>query len=143
MANRIVHFEIEANDKKRASKFYADTFGWDMQAQPEEYGGYIMAVTGDPKEPGGINGGLYQVEHKELNAYSCVISVDDIKKSISAVRAAGGKVHEHNMDDKGNDMGEVIDIPQVGLYAKCEDTEGNRFTLLQPSPAMTPKQPSL
>src|SRR5581483_5375378 len=94
MPNRVVHFEIEAKDKARASKFYADAFGWDMQVQPEEYGGYIIAVTGDPKEPGGINGGLFQVEHKELNAYSCTIAVDDIKKAIADVRAAGGKVNE-------------------------------------------------
>ena len=139
MANRVVHFEIEALDKVRASKFYADAFGWDMQAQPEEYGGYVMAITGDPKVPGGINGGLFQVGKKELNAYSCVIAVDDIKKAIADVRSAGGKVNEHNMNDEGKDMGEIIDIPQVGLYAKCEDTEGNRFTLLQPSPDMTPK----
>ena len=26
-----------------------------------------------------------------------------------------------------------MDIPGVGIYAKCEDTEGNRFTLLQPT----------
>lgn len=136
MPNRVVHFEIEANDKKRASKFYADAFGWDMQVQPEKYGGYVIAVTGDPKQPGGINGGLFQVGKKEINAYSCVIAVDDVKKAIADVRKAGGKVEEHNKNDKGEDMGEVIDIPMVGLYAKCEDTEGNHFTLLQPSSDM-------
>lgn len=140
MPSRVVHFEIEAKDKERASKFYADAFGWDMQKQEEEYGGYVVIVTGDPKEPGGINGGLYQVEKKELNAYSCVISVDDIQKAIADVRAAGGRVFEHNQNDQGKDMGEVIDIPGVGKYAKCEDTEGNRFTLLQPSPDMTPQK---
>ena len=136
MPNRVVHFEIEAKDKKRVSKFYADAFGWDMQTQPEEYGGYVMAKTGDPKEPGGINGGVFQVEKKEINAFSCVIAVDDVKKAIADVRAAGGKVNEHNMNDEGKDMGEIIDIPMVGLYAKCEDTEGNHFTLLQPSDDM-------
>lgn len=126
MPNRVVHFEIEAKDKDRASKFYADAFGWDMQKQPEEYGGYVMAVTGDPKQPGGINGGLFQVEKKELNAFSCVIAVDDINKTMADVKSAGGKV----LDEK------PVDIPKVGLYLKCEDTEGNRFTLLQPSQDM-------
>jgi predicted enzyme related to lactoylglutathione lyase len=123
MPNRIVHFEIEAKDKKRASKFYTDAFGWDMKEQPEEYGGYVTATTGDPKEPSGINGGLFQVEKKELNAFSCVIAVDDVEKSMEDVKNAGGKV----LDEK------PVNIPKVGLYVKCEDTEGNRFTLLQPS----------
>jgi len=33
MANRIVHFEIEAKDTKRASKFYHSAFGWKMDQQ--------------------------------------------------------------------------------------------------------------
>lgn len=136
MPNRIVHFEIEAKDKKRASKFYADAFGWGMEEQPPEYGGYVTITTGPqiPKDISevGINGGIFENGEKELNAFSCVIGVEDIKKAIAGVRSAGGKVEEHNKDDKGNDMGEIINIPMVGLYAKCTDTEGNRFTLLQP-----------
>lgn len=134
MGNRVVHFEIEAKDKNRASKFYADAFGWKMDVQSDDMGGYVVVTTGDPKEPGGINGGIFQVGEKELNAYSCVIAVDDIHQAIKDVRAAGGKVHESNKNDEGQDMGEIIDIPGIGLYAKCEDTEGNRFTLLQPNP---------
>lgn len=57
MPNRVVHFEIEATDKERANKFYADAFGWKMDQMGEEYGGYVVAITGDPNEPGGINGG--------------------------------------------------------------------------------------
>lgn len=138
MANRIVHFEIEAKDKTRASKFYSEAFGWKMDAAGEEYGGYITVITGDPKEPGGINGGIFQSGQKELNAFSCVVSIDDIKKCINDVRAAGGTVAEHNINDEGKDMGEIIDIPMVGLYAKCIDTEGNHFTLLQASGDMMP-----
>lgn len=140
MANRVVHFEIEAKEKARAKKFYSQVFDWKMDEGPEEYGGYVMITTGDPKEPGGINGGMYQEDKKELNAYSCTIAVDDIKKAIADVRKAGGKVFEHNMNGEGKDMGEIMDIPGVGLYAKCEDTEGNRFTLLQPSMDSMPKQ---
>src|SRR5438045_104453 len=129
MANRVVHFEIEAKDTARAKKFYTDAFGWKMEQMPAEMGDYIVITTGDLKEPGGINGGMFQVGDKELNAYSCVISVDDIQKAMADVRAAGGKVLNEKPDD----------IPGIGLYAKCEDTEGNRFTLLQPSPDMKPK----
>ncbi len=123
MANRIVHFEIEAKDPKRAKEFYSKAFGWGMQEGGEEYGGYITVITGDPKEPGGINGGIFKPDgEKELNAYSCVVAVDDINKAVEDVKAAGGKV----LDDK------PVNIPGVGIYAKCEDTERNRFSLLQP-----------
>jgi predicted enzyme related to lactoylglutathione lyase len=139
MANRVVHFEIEAKDRERAKKFYSSTFGWKMDQMGDDFGGYTVVTTGDPKEPGGINGGIFQEDKKELNAYSCTIGVDDIKKAIADVRQAGGKVFEHNMTGDGKDMGEIMDIPGVGKYAKCEDTEGNRFTLLQPSMDMMSK----
>lgn len=129
MTNRVVHFEIEAQDKDRAKKFYTDALGWEMDQMGDEYGGYVVVRTGDPKEPGGINGGMFQVAKKELNSFRCVVAVADVLKSMDQVKAAGGKV----LTDKPDD------IPGVGLYANCEDTEGNRFSLLQPAPAMTPK----
>ena len=130
MANRVVHFEIEAKDTKRAKEFYTKALGWKMEQMDEKYGGYVVIITGDPKEPGGINGGMFQsTTKKELNAYSCVIEVDDINKTMNDVKTAGGKVLSEKPDD----------IPGVGLYAKCEDTEGNRFTLLKPSQDMMPK----
>src|SRR5581483_2392856 len=136
MPNGIVHFEIEAKDKERAKKFYSDAFGWKMDPQPEEYGGYITVTTGDPKEPGGINGGIYQEENKLINAFSCVVAVYDIDKAIEDVKKAGGKVFDDNKTPDGKMLGEKIDIPGIGIYVKCEDTEGNRFTLLQPSSDM-------
>lgn len=130
MPNRVVHFEIEAADKERAKKFYSSAFGWDMQQMGQDFGDYVVIVTGDPKEPGGINGGMFQApKEKQLNAYRCVIAVDDIEKAMADVKAAGGKVLSEKPDD----------VPSVGLFANCEDTEGNRFALLQPSPDMTPK----
>ena len=129
MANRVVHFEIPATDIKRAGDFYTKAFGWEMQTQGPEYAGYVVAMTGPqglPKEIKdiGINGGLYQIEKKDVNAYRCVIGVDDIKKTIEDVKNAGGK----NLEK------EITDIPGVGLFIKCEDTEGNVFSLLQPYP---------
>lgn len=127
MPNRVVHFEIEAKDVQRAKQFYAQAFGWNMQEQGADFGGYIVAVTGDTKEPGGINGGIYksQQEQKEVNAYRCVIAVDDINKAIESVKASGGQV-----------FGEPVNMPQIGTFISCEDTEGNKFSMLQPSPMM-------
>lgn len=128
MANRVVHFEIEAQDKERAENFYSQAFGWKMEQMGEGYDDYVVVTTGDPKEPGGINGGIYQgKDKKEVNAYRCVIGVDDVNKAMEDVKKAGGKVLSEKPDD----------IPNVGLYVSCQDTEGNKFTLLQPSSDMT------
>lgn len=130
MANRVVHFEIEAQDKERAKKFYSNAFGWEMEQMGDDMGNYVVVKTGDPKEPGGINGGIFTspAGGERLNAYSCVISVENIDEAMKKVKSAGGQV-----------MGEKMDIPTVGTYVKCKDTEGNNFSLLQPSPDMMPK----
>lgn len=127
MANRVVHFEIEADDVERAKKFYTDAFGWKMDQMGGDYGGYVVVETGPREEPGGISGGLYKDPSgkKSYNAYICVVDVADIHKAMDAVKAAGGEI-----------LGEIMDIPQVGLNVRCKDTEGNIFSLLQPSPEM-------
>jgi len=144
MANRVVHFEIPATDIKRAGDFYTKAFGWEMQTQGPEYGGYVVAMTGPeglPKDikDTGINGGIYQTDKKDVNAYRCVIGVENIDKAIADVKAAGGKVYNDNKAPDGTVLGEKMDIPQVGVWAKCEDTEGNLFSVLQPSPDMMSK----
>ena len=48
----------------------------------------------------------------------------DIRQAMMA--QAGGKV-----------LGEPMDIPGVGLYVSCFDTEGNRVSMLEPSQRMT------
>jgi predicted enzyme related to lactoylglutathione lyase len=126
MPNRIVHFEIEATDQERAKNFYSQAFGWQMQQMGAEMGEYVVVTTGDPKEPGGINGGIFASPPgatKELNAYSCVVGVENIDQAIAKVKSAGGQV-----------MGDKMDIPAVGTFVRCKDTEGNIFSMLQPSP---------
>ena len=126
MPNRIVHCEIEAADPARAKNFYSQAFGWQMQQMGEDMSNYVVVITGDPKEPGGINGGIFMTPKgatKELNAYSCVVGVDNIDEAMQKVKAAGGEL-----------MGGKMDIPTVGTFARCKDTEGNIFTMLQPLP---------
>jgi predicted enzyme related to lactoylglutathione lyase len=126
MPNRIVHFEIEATDRERVKTFYSQAFGWQMQQMGEEMGSYVVVTTGDPKEPGGINGGIFvnpSAGSKELNAYSCVVGVENIDQAMANVKSAGGQL-----------LGDKMDIPSVGTYVRCRDTEGNIFSMLQPVP---------
>jgi len=126
MPNRIVHFEIEAADRERAKNFYAQAFGWQLQQMGEEMSNYVVVITGDPKEPGGINGGIYGTPPgatKELNAYSCVVGVDNIDRAMDKVKSAGGQL-----------LGDKMAIPTIGTFIRCTDTEGNIFTMLQALP---------
>ena len=125
MPNRVVHFEVEASDPERAKAFYSQAFGWQMQQMGEEMGNYVVVITGDPKEPGGINGGIYKSMSgsKELNGYSCVIGVENIDQAMDKIRSAGGQL-----------QGDKMDIPTVGTFIRCKDTEGNLFSILQPLP---------
>jgi predicted enzyme related to lactoylglutathione lyase len=126
MPNRVVHFEIEASDLERAKKFYSGAFGWKLEQMGADMGNYVLVTTGDPNEPGGINGGIFTPmpgSPEKLNAYSCVIGVDNIDQAMQSVKSAGGQV----LDDK-------MPIPGVGVFARCKDTEGNIFSVLQPEP---------
>lgn len=132
MPSRVVHFEVEAKDLERAKKFYAEAFGWQMnQMGGDDYGDYVMMTSGGPGDLG-INGGLFkfnpQYGTQKMNAFNCVIGVDDIQKAMDDVKKAGGTV-----------LSGPDNIPGVGTYAKCQDTEENYFALLQPSNDMDEK----
>jgi uncharacterized protein len=127
----VVHFEMPYEDAKRVSSFYSKAFGWQMSPQGEKFGDYILATTTEvdpktvrPKNPGAVNGGLFPKKTDWPTQYPpVVIAVDDIKAAMKKVAAAGGKV-----------LGEPVEIPGTGMYVSFTDTEGNRASMLQPSP---------
>ncbi len=127
--NPVVHFEMPYDDRARMAKFYESVFGWKTQQLGEDMGNYVVANTtgaseGDPRKPGAINGGFFPRKADWPAQYpSIVIAVDDLKESIRKVASAGGKV-----------LGEPMEIPGIGQYVSFVDTEGNRVSVLQPSP---------
>lgn len=130
--NPVVHFEMPAEDRKRMSDFYTEAFGWQANQLGEEMGNYVVVMTtecdgtGLPKERGQINGGFFQKDTSNPAQYpSVVIAVDDIVEHMKIVTNAGGKV-----------LGEPWDISGVGRYVSFIDTEGNRASMLEPSPRM-------
>ncbi len=137
--NPVVHFEMPYEDKDRMVNFYSQAFGWQAQMLGSDMGNYVVVTTteGDektkrPKEPGAINGGFYKKPNDPDGQYpSVVIAVEDIHEAIKMVKESGGKVIG---GQKKN--GEPDNIPGVGMYASIIDTEGNRISLLQPSPVM-------
>jgi predicted enzyme related to lactoylglutathione lyase len=123
----VVHFEMPYEDHERLSKFYTDTFGWEMNKLGSDMADYVLAGTTETdknqmvKTPGTINGGFFP-KSPEIPPYpSVVISVDDIQETMKKITAAGGKV-----------IGEPQEIPGIGLWVVFTDTEGNRVSAIEP-----------
>ena len=128
--NPVVHFEMGYFDPERMKKFYQSTFNWDLEQLGSEMGNYIVAHTtetdkdGMVKTPGNINGGFYKkTDDTNTQHPSLVIRVDDLKKHVKIVEAAGGKI-----------LGEPWNIPGTGWYVSFIDTEGNKVSMIQPAP---------
>jgi predicted enzyme related to lactoylglutathione lyase len=136
--NPVVHFEMGYMDKDRMCKFYEGVFGWKLQKMGDDMGNYVLAQTAETdaegmiKEPGRINGGFYQKTDNPLSqAPSIVISVDDIRAAMKSVEDAGGKILGGMQPDGSHTM-EPTEIPGVGMWISAQDTENNRFSILQP-----------
>ena len=123
--NRVIHFEIQADNIERAKKFYEKALGWKIEKVMSKDNGpmdYWMIMTDekDSKEPG-INGGLYERPKDDKHfLFDCTVDVKDIDKSIKDVKANGGTILREKMELKG-----------VGFFAAVKDPEGNKFSLMQ------------
>jgi uncharacterized protein len=123
MANRVIHFEIQADKIDRAKNFYEKTFGWKIEPMmvKEKDGMDYWGLTTGPDGTPGINGGMYmRPADNPLKTFDCTISVDDIDKAVKMVKENGGKIRT-----------EKSEIPGVGWFANCTDTEGNFFGIMQ------------
>jgi predicted enzyme related to lactoylglutathione lyase len=124
----IVHFEIPADDPRRASKFYSDVFGWRIQ-QWENMPYWIVSTTesdqnGTPRNPGAINGGMGKREGP-LKSTVVTIRVNDIDRALKTIEANGGKTVQKKQP-----------IGDMGFTAYFKDSEGNVVGLWQASGSM-------
>jgi predicted enzyme related to lactoylglutathione lyase len=124
MSGRVVHFEIPADDLDRAREFYRSAFGWDLSAVPGMDYTLVQSTptddeTGMPKEPGSINGGMFQRE-EPLTAPVIVIDVDDIDKALETIGGLGGTMAVPRQP-----------VGDMGFAAYFTDPEGNLIGLWQ------------
>ena len=136
----VVHFEMGYQNKQRMVDFYTNVFGWKAQMMGPEMGNYVVAQTTETDDkgmiqtPGNINGGFYQkTDNPSSQAPSVVIAVEDIREAMRDAVAAGGKIMG-TMNQAGEHSEEPQEIPGVGLWMSMMDTEGNRFSILEPKP---------
>ncbi len=115
---RVVHFEIPADDTKRAVEFYKSVFGWQITGW--EGMDYHIAVTGT--DGVGIDGAIMD-RTGTAKTVATTIEVASLEEFIEKVKQAGG-----------TRLTDPSEIPGVGNFCYCRDTEGNVFGLLEPVP---------
>ncbi len=109
--NRIVHFEIPANEPEALTKFYAGLFGWKFQQAPLPGVEYWLCETGT--EGPGINGAIM----KRQNAgqpWMNYVDVASIDATLEQATQLGATVALPKMP-----------IPGVGAIAAFIDPEGH------------------
>jgi uncharacterized protein len=121
----VVHFEIPADDPKRATSFYKKAFGWSTQ-EIQDMGYWMLGTTesneqGAPKNPGSINGGMGKRD-MPLKNITVTISVPDIDEALDKIEKLGGKTVQKKQS-----------IGEMGFTAYFKDSEGNIVGLWQAS----------
>jgi len=121
--DKVVHFEIPADDIARAQKFYTTVFEWKMNSIPGM--GYTILNTtptgenGMPKEPGAINGGMSE-RQEPVKSPVITIDVSNIDEALKKIEQNGGKVV------RGKEA-----VGDMGYAAYFKDSEGNFVGLWQ------------
>jgi predicted enzyme related to lactoylglutathione lyase len=112
--NPVVHFEMPCRDARRAARFYAAAFGWDLRVTRRDPGRATHGVTA-------VDGEGHPRPDAGPGQYPCVvIGVDELHAAMQRVVAAGGRL-----------AGEPQHIPGVGAFVAFIDSEGNRHGMLQ------------
>ena len=122
--NRVVHFELQADDCARAIRFYSGVFGWEFPQWGDNKYWMVMTAPKDSPEPG-INGGLLARPAAlsagcGTNAFVCTVQVADFDAAAAKILGAGGIVA----------MAKFA-IPGMAWQGYFLDTEGNTFGVHQ------------
>lgn len=120
----VVHFEIPADDQDRAREFYGAAFDWRLDVMPElQYTNVLTTPvdeqTQQPREPGAINGGMFE-RTGDLAHPIITVDVDDIDASVERGKAAGGSIALPKLP-----------VPGIGWLAYLKDPDGNIFGMMQ------------
>jgi len=121
--DKVVHFEIPADDVARASAFYGSIFGWDLQDMSGQGMDYTIAMTVPvdeqqmPTERGAINGGMMK-RSDDTPSPVITIEVASIDDAMKRIEGGGGSVVHPRQE-----------IPGMGAFAYFKDSEGNTMGL--------------
>ena len=120
MTNRVVHFEIPANEPEALTKFYRDLFGWTFQKAPIPGVEYWLCDTGS--DGPGINGAVMQRQNPQ-QTWMNYVDVASIDVAIDKATKLGAQVALPKMP-----------VPGVGAVAAIIDPQGNVCGLWEKAP---------
>ena len=110
--------DLYTSDPDASRVFYGELLGWTSEQAGEEYGGYISfakdakAVAGCMRNDGST--GMPDV-------WSVYLATDDVRKTVEAAEANGGRVHIP-----------VMEITDIGTMAMVADVGGAAIGIWQP-----------
>jgi predicted enzyme related to lactoylglutathione lyase len=117
------HFAINADDTARARRFYEGVFGWrfDPWGPPDFY----QVKNAGQGLLGALQGRRELVPGVRMAGYEASFGVEDLKATIAAIEAGGGKI-----------VMPPYRIEGVGELIYFEDTEGNLVGAMQYDPGV-------
>lgn len=123
MSATLRHFAINADDVQRAKRFYETVFDWrfDPWGPPNFY----QVKNAGQGLFGALQGRRELVPGVRMAGYEASFGVEDIKATIAAVEASGGKI-----------VMPPYRIEGVGELIYFEDTEGNLVGAMQYDPGV-------
>jgi hypothetical protein len=110
----LIWFEIPADKPARAQKFYSKLFGWKINAMPGMADYWHIDTGGDDGMP---DGGLMTRKCPEQTITNYV-RVPSVTRAMAQIKKLGGKVCMPKTE-----------VPKMGFFAICQDTEKNTFGL--------------
>jgi uncharacterized protein len=90
MGQPVVHFEITGTDGSKLQSYYADLFGWDIDANnPMNYG--VIQREGNTNSDGiGIGGGIATGHQGYPGHVTFYVEVPDVEASLAKAEQMGG-----------------------------------------------------
>lgn len=121
MGQPVVHFEVIGKDGEKLQGYYAELFGWDVDASnPMRYG--IVKGEDNPSEMGSIGGGVAAGPDGYEGHVTFYVSVPDVEVALQKAESLGGT----RVMGPETIMGEIV-------LGQLKDPEGNMIGLVQSS----------
>lgn len=114
--NRVIHFEIPADEPEKVMEFYSTVFGWSFTRHPTEE--YWLTSIGDEQQTG-IEGAVYS-SGEQFHGLMNVIQVEDIDSAMEKIIQQGG-----------SEYAEKRAVAGLGWVAYFKDPEGTVLGLWQ------------
>ena len=114
MGRPVTHFEIGTRDLGKATQFYGDLFGWEIEAELTP--GYRLIPTAD----GSVGGGLLNVPEGVEPYVTVYVGVENLRATLEKAQALGAKV-----------LVEPTPVSGVGAFAVFTDPDGAMIGILE------------